>query len=589
MNLRESTETDVVSYMELLEWPTSKWSQTESDGKTDELWLQLCFAILGGTSRDSLKWMRAVDPPRHHPRPDDLPVELQANAADRLTMLRVAQGYWGVGVTAGNNLEQIGIWAGDLDSDETISVLRHLTELIRGYCSVLESELFRHAGEQAERRISAWLGSIPPRDADVLIKRYGLNGQPSATLEEIGRSRGVTRARIQQIEARAFRRLGQAVKEQIQAFANGSYVDAMDSVFRSLSTRPGEDVHRVDDLLKVASLNKSWWICGISMLSKDMADSAVRTERNVVREWLITKQDAIWLGDRMHFMKRRSETKSHYINVARKLLSIHEAVPIPVVYEAITDTWRNEIWPKCMLTVDHLRAFFRDSTIRIDDDCLVRSGFEIYHNELSQSEQHLLEALQVLGGVAGLAELREHLPDLRKHGSTLSQTLYNRSPIVQHVGPSIFGIRGVAHDPDRLALLEIRAYENGHQWIDRAGWARDTKRTLQYRISPRKSLPSQIRLPNDIAEDLLDDDENHRPLVWRTPDGLDHSVGIRVTSSGTYFTGTLPVLNSLHTARGNTISIQVDPDGVWVLDLVDETPDETVVIRLGRGWTSVAF
>ena len=85
MNPIASTETDVLSYMELLTWPTSKWSQTESDGKTDELWLQLCFAILGGTSRDALKWMRAVDPPRHHPRPDDLPVELQANAADWLT------------------------------------------------------------------------------------------------------------------------------------------------------------------------------------------------------------------------------------------------------------------------------------------------------------------------------------------------------------------------------------------------------------------------------------------------------------------------------------------------------------------------
>ena len=589
MNPIASTETDVLSYMELLTWPTSKWSQSESDGKTDELWLQLCFAILGGASRDALKWMRAVDPPRHHPRPDDLPVELQANAADWLTMLRIAQGYWGVGVTAGNSLEQIGIWAGDLDSDKAISVLRHLTELIRGYCPAMESELFRHAGDQAERRISAWLGSIPPGDADVLIKRYGLNGEPGATLEEIGRSRGVTRARIQQIEARAFRRLGQGVKEQFQAFADGSYVDAMDSVFRSLSTRPGEDVHRVDDLLNVASLNESWWTCGISMLSRNVAGSTVQNDRHAVREWLISKEQTIWLGDQMHFMKRRSETKNHYINVARKLLSIHEAVPIPVVHEAINDTWRNEIWPQYMFSVDQLRAFFKDSTIRIDEDCLLRTGLEISHNELSQSEQHLLGALQDLGGVAGLGELRERLPDLRKHGSTLSQTLYNRTPIVQHVGPSIFGIRGVAHDQDRLALLEDHAYENGHQWIDKVGWTQDAKRTLQYRISPLKSLPSRIRLPNDIAEDLLGDDENHRPLVWRTADGLDHSVGIRVSSSGTYFTGTLPVLNSLRAAGGNTISMQVRPDGVWALDLVDETPDETVVIRLGRGWTSVAF
>ena len=77
--------------------------------------------------------------------------------------------------------------------------------------------------------------------------------------------------------------------------------------------------------------------------------------------------------------------------------------------------------------------------------------------------------------------------------------------------------------------------------------------------------------------------------MWRTPDAVEHSVGIQVTSAGTYFTGVRPVLNSLHAAGGNTIDMQVHLDGVWAVSLADETTDETVVIRLGRGWTSVTF
>jgi RNA polymerase primary sigma factor len=51
------------------------------------------------------------------------------------------------------------------------------------------------------------LGALTPREAQVIGLRFGLLGQDSATLEQIGNELGVTRERVRQIEAKALRKL----------------------------------------------------------------------------------------------------------------------------------------------------------------------------------------------------------------------------------------------------------------------------------------------------------------------------------------------------------------------------------------------
>ena len=51
------------------------------------------------------------------------------------------------------------------------------------------------------------LATLPARERDVMVLRYGLDGADGRTLEEVGRIFGVTRERIRQIEDKAIRRL----------------------------------------------------------------------------------------------------------------------------------------------------------------------------------------------------------------------------------------------------------------------------------------------------------------------------------------------------------------------------------------------
>lgn len=53
----------------------------------------------------------------------------------------------------------------------------------------------------------AALDELTPREKDVILLRYGLNGDEPKTLEEVGRELEVTRERVRQIEASALAKL----------------------------------------------------------------------------------------------------------------------------------------------------------------------------------------------------------------------------------------------------------------------------------------------------------------------------------------------------------------------------------------------
>ena len=64
--------------------------------------------------------------------------------------------------------------------------------------------LERHA---VKSDLAAVLNTLNPREREVLILRYGLDGKGIRTLEEIGKTYGVTRERIRQLEKQALRKL----------------------------------------------------------------------------------------------------------------------------------------------------------------------------------------------------------------------------------------------------------------------------------------------------------------------------------------------------------------------------------------------
>jgi RNA polymerase primary sigma factor len=57
--------------------------------------------------------------------------------------------------------------------------------------------------------------ALPPREREVLVLRFGIDGGDPAPLREIGRRLGITQERVRQIESRALSRL--AAEHEIAA------------------------------------------------------------------------------------------------------------------------------------------------------------------------------------------------------------------------------------------------------------------------------------------------------------------------------------------------------------------------------------
>jgi RNA polymerase primary sigma factor len=56
------------------------------------------------------------------------------------------------------------------------------------------------------------VGRLNPREASVLRYRFGLDGGPERTLEEVGEKFGVTRERIRQLQNLALRKLRRMIQ-----------------------------------------------------------------------------------------------------------------------------------------------------------------------------------------------------------------------------------------------------------------------------------------------------------------------------------------------------------------------------------------
>lgn len=65
------------------------------------------------------------------------------------------------------------------------------------------------------REWARWFDEVlPGHEAEIIMRRYGLDGRPTSTLQLLGTKYGVTRERVRQLQKRALRRLCVKTRKQ---------------------------------------------------------------------------------------------------------------------------------------------------------------------------------------------------------------------------------------------------------------------------------------------------------------------------------------------------------------------------------------
>ncbi len=121
------------------------------------------------------------------PEPDEIAAELRWPLEEVRDILRVSQLPVSLEKPVGDEDESE---LGDFVADEEVA------------------EPFEEASEHLQREgVRRALDSLPERERQVIELRYGLSGLEPLTLEEVGRTFGVTRERIRQIETNTLKKL----------------------------------------------------------------------------------------------------------------------------------------------------------------------------------------------------------------------------------------------------------------------------------------------------------------------------------------------------------------------------------------------
>lgn len=120
------------------------------------------------------------------PTPEEIAKEMKISPAKVREILKVSQGTTSLEAPVGDEEDSL---LGDFIADTAPSP----------YDSASKQLL--------KDNIREVLATLTPREASVLIYRFGLEGEKPMTLEEVGKKFGVTRERIRQIEAKALRKL----------------------------------------------------------------------------------------------------------------------------------------------------------------------------------------------------------------------------------------------------------------------------------------------------------------------------------------------------------------------------------------------
>lgn len=236
---------------------------------------------------------------------------------------------------------------------------------------LLQADLIFHERAQEGGRRSA---PCSKEVIDALLLRYGLAGQPPATLDEMGQAIGRTRERARQIQNKhdqalhstrlSWPQLDRALELarsmapcRVEDLAEQLIWHKLTAISYSLKSlqacadfgRRDFDLEAADGVVGISSpelaglvqatkaLSRRQGLASLLQISDELVDDGIIMSENDVRTNLLLTDGVTWL-DKTH-VTWPGGTRNRLTNTLRTMLSVHQPVELEVARQAITVFW----------------------------------------------------------------------------------------------------------------------------------------------------------------------------------------------------------------------------------------------------------
>ena len=356
-----------------------------------------------------------------------------------------------------------------------------------------------------------------------LIRRFGWNGEPPETLQQVGDRLRVTRERVRQIQSRIVRNLPThsvflpQLQSAVDVLEEASPIAIEDAAKllqeRGISRRPfhpksvivAASACNIMTPLRIQSIRRKKIVTAktgdrvvrrlasiaraqsgasgatdvLGVLDQAMKEELIFEEQRAAR-LIRSLPDLQWLTNDWFCVRSVPIERNRLRNVARKMLSVTSPTHAAKIRGGMrkTVTWRNATWSQHRWPMRAppevvVRQFLKNHPeFTVDTEGLVYPAEELdYRNELGAAERHMVDAIRSTpAGVLDRQSIRDSCIRKGVNPHTLEVSL-TYSPVIEHLGVNLWAIAGANVDPAAVeAVRKANALRPREKRISDFGW-----------------------------------------------------------------------------------------------------------------------
>jgi hypothetical protein len=367
-----------------------------------------------------------------------------------------------------------------------------------------------------------------------LIRRFGWDGLPPATLEEASQEIGVTRERVRQIEAKARKQFDSAwtpaldralamiaelrftTAAEIQAALQEAKLVTDDFALSSLVRAArlfGREVPAITDRGGVVAtadlahavtaiegtarrLTDRWGTTTVAELASVLSEKGFDLGEDVARKGLDSVPHIRYLDEERNWFWFLGSTRNRLLNQIRKIVSVAGSIDISELRDGVGRHHRMRGFrpPRSVLA----RLCVDTGLYRVEEERVYGANdLPDWRDVLGTNERLLAEILFEHGPVMRRTDLEELVVGDRGMSRNSFYVYLTYSPILQRYAPGVFGLRGATISAAEVSALIPHIVRS--KVLSDQGWTTDGRPWVAYTLSPSAVASGVLSAPAALA------------------------------------------------------------------------------------------